>query len=124
MRHRLFTILSALSLLLFLTVGVLWVVVGEDKNRLLLAKIDNPEARGGIPVFYLKIIGSIVPWWVAMVLTAILPLGHAAALFLDSISRRRHRTEDLCPACGYDLRATPGRCPECGTMAAAVPGQS
>jgi hypothetical protein len=53
-----------------------------------------------------------LPWWF---LTLVPAAGFAAGL--RSLRRRRVREAGLCPACGYDLRATPDRCPECGTVA-------
>ncbi len=53
-----------------------------------------------------------VPHWVYLI-----PLALPPALHLNRLrKRRRRRSVGLCPACGYDLRATPDRCPECGAM--------
>ena len=47
----------------------------------------------------------------------LLPAARSAAAVYRR-HRHRHRADrNLCPSCGYDLRATPGRCPECGAAA-------
>ena len=51
-----------------------------------------------------------VPHWAIAIVTAILP----ALSIISLIRNRNRRDKNLCPHCGYDLRATPGRCPECG----------
>ena len=43
-----------------------------------------------------------------------LPLAWLAGAALRAARRRRNMRMGLCPRCGYDLHATPGRCPECG----------
>ncbi len=50
-----------------------------------------------------------VPDWLLMIL-GIFPLIPT----LIRWHRTRTRPTGLCPACNYDLRATPTRCPECG----------
>jgi hypothetical protein len=66
---------------------------------------------GPLPVWYSYL---ITPDWCPAVATFVAPALSARRL----LHARRRKRRGLCPACGYDLRATPGRCPECGTAAA------
>jgi hypothetical protein len=51
-----------------------------------------------------------VSHWLAAMVLLVPPM-----LWLSRFRQaRRTRRRGLCPSCGYDLRATPGRCPECG----------
>jgi hypothetical protein len=83
-------------------------------------QVDNPLRFGaGTHVIPIPPGGSmrwlVVPLWAVAASAAVLP-----AIRVEWWRRRRRgraRSVGLCAACGYDLRATPGRCPECGRAA-------
>ena len=149
MLRRLFTFLSAASLLLCVAVCVLWVrSVSFQEDVWYIAphwmvrtysgngRLDvwyvrpggrsvNPgwqhrttEYPGGYPVvvfgdrfkFRSADLSATVPYWAAWLVSAVLPV--LWAWRSPARRRRRRAAQGQCPACGYDLRATPGRCPE------------
>ncbi len=57
-----------------------------------------------------------VPYGFVLAVAAVLPTRLVATRWLGRCRAAARRRLGLCPACGYDLRATPpgGRCPECG----------
>ena len=55
-----------------------------------------------------------VPYWFLTLFSLTYPSYAGAAELRRRTRLRRESRAGRCPACGYDLRATPERCPECG----------
>jgi hypothetical protein len=86
----------------------------ESFNNALMTSDGRPA-----PVHMTYSHSLTVPHWFVLLL-AVLP----SAFWLGGRARRRRRLrENLCLACGYDLRATPNACPECGTQAKPQPAE-
>ena len=62
--------------------------------------------------------GLTLPYW-SLALGFVLLPGSRYVLAVRSRRRAHRERAGRCPACDYDLRASPERRPECGTSAAA-----
>jgi hypothetical protein len=131
--RRLFTVASALSLLLCALAVALWVysyrlpdtIVWERKQ------IGQPEIHAVPGGFYwwvkvgIERVSYSEQYWQIVLLTLVVPLwpvirrvGKLEAKLLQNVRRwleMDRRASALCRRCGYDLRASKDRCPECGT---------
>jgi hypothetical protein len=81
----------------------------EQDVRMLGFRLVHGQWHTNAPFWGLRI-----PYWSVVLLSLPLP----AWCLLRWRRRRRRAALGHCPACGYDLRATPHRCPECGRESA------
>jgi hypothetical protein len=92
--------------------------VAVHGERCWVETVQGPYSTGlGRGMAWVWAAGVGIPPVVAFPLLVGFPVGLLAVDLRRSIVARHRRRGGLCVACGYDLRASPGRCPECGASA-------
>jgi hypothetical protein len=74
---------------------------------------SGPGGERGLTSLTVDRLGFALPLWL-VALCCLLPPAFWCVRVARHVTARRKARLGLCPACGYDLRATPERCPECG----------
>ncbi len=141
MRRKLFNLIGSASLILSLVVLFFWL---RTRNEELIVLIQNRSPR--VSMYHLRAPVAIpagtwriyleswagrlelrrnyfagpivtqVPYWALFAALLVPPIVRQRYLEALLRTRRARLRAGRCPACGYDLRASPDRCPECGAV--------
>jgi hypothetical protein len=114
--------LGAWNSILFSAANALFVEQAPETHQFAGVSVERTACRlpladeaGGMtfspPV---PVVTVSAPCWMPVALFGALPAVAVVRSLARSATVRRRLKYHLCPTCGYDLRASPGRCPECG----------
>ena len=71
---------------------------------------EEPTSRAVVFAKPTRYVAVKLPYW----FLAAVSVSFRFRGWVHRVRERNRHSVGLCPACGYDVRATPGQCPECG----------